>query len=82
MIEVWDTSALIAAARDPRTAKALAETVFLKDPLQRDVTLLRDLAGEFPSNLRLGWILYQTEAARSDYQSAAKTIVALARRLS
>lgn len=66
--------------RDFSAACQLAETVHQLPPGRRDVALLRQLADQFPTELRLRWIVFRAELEQGDRQAAARTALTLAER--
>ncbi|MHB8523101.1 MAG: O-antigen ligase family protein [Limisphaerales bacterium] len=61
-----------------RTALGLAENVFRQPAEKRDLVRLRQWHIQFPNELRLTWIIYQTELALEHYDVAAQVALQLA----
>jgi hypothetical protein len=72
--------AVRANAQDGSAARQLGEAVFALPVELRDLGLLRQLAGRFPHEYRLRWIVFRTELERGDPAAAARTAVGLAER--
>ena len=59
----------------------LAERMWDEPPGKRDLVLLAQVAERFPANLRLTWLLFQTQRQVGMEQSASTTALKLMRRL-
>jgi O-antigen ligase len=59
-------------------ARRVAEKVLLLPANERDLPLLRQLAVRFPGELRLRWILFDSERARGETEAAARAAIELA----
>jgi hypothetical protein len=70
-----------AQPQTPRLAARLAEAVCREPPVRRDLALLRQVAQHFPDNLRLQWLVLQTELALHQKEAAARTALELAMRV-
>jgi hypothetical protein len=69
-----------AQPRSARLAACLAEALCREPPAQRDLALLREVVQRFPENLRIRWLLLQTELALGQKDAAAQTALELATR--
>lgn len=61
-------------------AAGLAERICREPPLGRDLPLLRQLSERFPNELRLRWLVFQTEFDLGHLEAAAQIAVELADR--
>ncbi|MBI4323896.1 MAG: O-antigen ligase family protein [Chloroflexi bacterium] len=61
-------------------AASLAERICREPPLARDLALLRQLSERFPDELRLRWLVFQTEFDLGHLEAAAQIAVELADR--
>ena len=68
----------LAAQANPIAARRLAEKIFQQPLASRDLNLLRTLAGTFPRDLRLTWMLFSTQRDLEKYPEAATNAVSLA----
>ncbi|MEW6160241.1 MAG: O-antigen ligase family protein, partial [Verrucomicrobiota bacterium] len=66
---------------DVLIARQLAEKICEAPPSVRDVTLLKSLAAKHPAELRLTWLLYQTQRDINRLPEAAQTLMQLAIRI-
>jgi len=85
-VEVTATTETLLAAwraqpRRPELAAHLAEALCREPPARRDLALLRQVAQDVPDNLRLRWLVLQTELALQHKEAAAKTALELAARV-
>jgi hypothetical protein len=67
--------------QNPTLALELAESISQAPPEKRDLSLLNELATQFSDELRLAFLVFQTELGRKNYQAAAEASVALAERV-
>ena len=70
----------LAAQANPIAARRLAEKIFQQPLASRDLNLLFTLAGTFPNDLRLTWMLFSTQRDLGKLKDAATTAVDLATR--
>ena len=68
----------LAAQANPIAARRLAEKIFQQPLASRDLNLLHTLAGSFPRDLRLTWMLFSTQRDLEKYPEAATNAVSLA----
>ncbi len=74
-------SKIIEAASEVPPALRPAEEMFRRPAGKRDLAQLRQWAEQSPGELRLVWLLFQTELERDQFSSAARTAIELASRV-